>query len=92
MTRTGLESYKQGLKNKVINHNLPKNPNTPADLKKALAKNMAAEKNFKAFAPSYRRYYIHCIELAKLPETRKRRIAQSMEMLLAGISPKKPKK
>jgi len=76
MTKAGLKMYELGLKKPVLDRGLSKNPDTPPILKKALAKNPKAKKNFENFAPSYRRYYIYWVENAKLPETKKRRIAE----------------
>lgn len=64
----------------------PKSPlEVPADLAVAFKKNKAAQKTFDAFsAPSQRREYIEWIIGAKHKETRKRRIAQAIEMLAEG--------
>jgi uncharacterized protein YdeI (YjbR/CyaY-like superfamily) len=57
----------------------------PDDLAAALKKNKAAQKAFDSFtAPSHRREYVEWITSAKQEETRKRRIAQAVEMLAAG--------
>jgi uncharacterized protein YdeI (YjbR/CyaY-like superfamily) len=48
------------------------------DLKKAFAKNKKAEKNFKAFAPSARKFILHWIYSAKRPETREKRIEETV--------------
>jgi uncharacterized protein YdeI (YjbR/CyaY-like superfamily) len=64
----------------------PKAPlEVPADLAAALKKNKAAGKTFDGFtAPSARREYVEWITGAKQEETRKRRIAQAIEMLAEG--------
>jgi uncharacterized protein YdeI (YjbR/CyaY-like superfamily) len=64
----------------------PKAPlETPADLLAAFKKNKAAQKTFDGFtAPSARREYVEWITGAKQEETRKRRIAQAIEMLAEG--------
>ncbi|MFH1588546.1 MAG: YdeI/OmpD-associated family protein [Candidatus Diapherotrites archaeon] len=74
MTPAGLNAFKEGLKKPILDHNLPKNPEIPEALKKALEKNKKAKENFNKFAPSYKRFYIYGIELAKRPETKKKRI------------------
>ena len=57
----------------------------PDDLAAALKKNKPAQKTFDNFtAPSHRREYVEWITSAKQEETRKRRIAQAVEMLAAG--------
>ena len=87
MTPAGLEAYQWGLKHPVIDHGLPKNPPIPADLKKALTKSKKAQQHFTHFAPSYKRFYIYWIEKAKLPETRKRRIADVYQRALENKKP-----
>ncbi len=79
MTAPGLKAYKLGLKKKPIDHGLPKHPDTPVDLKKALAKNKKAEENFNKFSPSARKPYIYRILRAKRPETREKRIKEVVE-------------
>jgi uncharacterized protein YdeI (YjbR/CyaY-like superfamily) len=50
----------------------------PADLAEALAQNPQADKHFRAFPPSTRRAILEWITLAKRPETRARRIEQTV--------------
>jgi uncharacterized protein YdeI (YjbR/CyaY-like superfamily) len=71
MSAFGMKMYREGLKKPVIDHGLPRNPETPKDLIKALGK---SSEKFNKLAPSYKRYYIYWIENAKRPETRKKRI------------------
>jgi len=61
-------------------------PVAPEDLLAALARNAAARKTFEAFAPSHRREYIEWITEAKRPETRQKRLAQTVEWLAEGKS------
>lgn len=56
----------------------------PADLRVALAKSAKARKTFDDFAPSHRREYLEWITEAKREETRRKRIAQTVEWLAAG--------
>lgn len=79
MAPAGLKAYQDGLQKPVIDHGLPKNPDTPKDLEAALKKNKKAHDFFKTLAPSYRRYMIYMVEKAKLPETRKKRIKDIVE-------------
>ncbi len=51
----------------------------PADLAAALAANPPADKHFEAFPPSSRRAILEWITLAKRPETRERRIRQTVD-------------
>ena len=63
----------------------PKAPiRVPADLRVALARSAKAKKTFDEFAPSHRREYLEWILEAKREETRKKRIAQTVEWLAAG--------
>lgn len=56
----------------------------PADLKRALGKNAKAAATFRAFSPSHRRAYLDWIADAKLPATRAKRIATTIDCLAAG--------
>jgi uncharacterized protein YdeI (YjbR/CyaY-like superfamily) len=63
----------------------PKKPiAVPGDLRVALAKSAKAKKTFDDFTPSHRREYLEWITEAKRVETRKKRIAQTVEWLAAG--------
>ena len=56
----------------------------PDDFSAALKKNAAARKTFDGFSPSHRREYIEWITEAKREETRKERLAKSIEWLSEG--------
>lgn len=56
----------------------------PDDFGAALKKNAKARKNFDAFAPSKRREYLEWITEAKREETRKQRLAKSIQSLTEG--------
>lgn len=56
----------------------------PEALALALAGDAAARATFEAFPPSCRRDYCEWVAEAKRPETRDRRIAQTLEWLRAG--------
>jgi uncharacterized protein YdeI (YjbR/CyaY-like superfamily) len=56
----------------------------PAEFAKALACNKKAKDNFDKLAPSYRKYYFAWISVAKRPDTRKRRIEESIALLEKG--------
>ena len=56
----------------------------PPEFAKALAKNKKAKENFDALADSYQKYYIGWIAYAKRPETKKKRIAESIALLKQG--------
>ena len=52
----------------------------------ALRKSAKAAAAFKAFPPSHRREYIEWITVAKRPETRTRRLAETVKLVAAGKS------
>jgi hypothetical protein len=56
----------------------------PADLKKALRTEKEAKAFFEKLAYSHQREYVGYITEAKKPETRERRVAQTIEMLKKG--------
>ena len=56
----------------------------PPEFAKAMARNKKAKENFDKLAPSYRRHYIAWIAIAKRPETKKRRIDESIALLEQG--------
>lgn len=60
---------------------ITKTVNIPAELNNALKKNKTAEKYFHSLAFSHRREYVEYIVEAKKPETRERRIVQTIDML-----------
>jgi bifunctional DNA-binding transcriptional regulator/antitoxin component of YhaV-PrlF toxin-antitoxin module len=53
----------------------------PAGLQNALVKNSEAESYFNSLPPSHKKEYIKWIEEAKKDETKKNRIAKTIEML-----------
>jgi len=59
-------------------------PVLPAYIAKALKANPDAWKFFQTLAPSHRRNFVVWIHVAKRPETREKRIRESMELLAAG--------
>jgi len=54
----------------------------PAELTEALAGNEKARLSFERLAPSYRRQFIYWVALAKRPETRRRRIKETIDLLV----------
>jgi uncharacterized protein YdeI (YjbR/CyaY-like superfamily) len=59
----------------------------PPDLEMALSGNRKARDNFNALAPGYRKQFLFWIDSAKLPETRKKRIRQTVKMAAANKKP-----
>ncbi len=62
----------------------PAIPELPAYIAKAFKTNVKAWQHFQALAPTYRRNFVVWIHIAKRPETRERRIRESIELLSAG--------
>jgi uncharacterized protein YdeI (YjbR/CyaY-like superfamily) len=56
----------------------------PAEFAGALKNNPQAEENFNQLAPTYQKQYIGWISTAKRPETRQKRIAESLRLLAQG--------
>jgi uncharacterized protein YdeI (YjbR/CyaY-like superfamily) len=62
----------------------PSIPTLPAYIAKALKTNSKAWEFFQTLAPTYRRHFVAWIHTAKQPETRERRIRESIGLLAAG--------
>jgi uncharacterized protein YdeI (YjbR/CyaY-like superfamily) len=62
----------------------PEIPELPAYVVKALQANPKAWKFFRELAPTHRRNFVVWIHLAKRPETREKRIRESIALLAAG--------
>ena len=62
----------------------PAIPELPAYIAKAFKTDIRAWQHFQALARAYRRDFVVWIHMAKRPETRERRIRQSIELLSAG--------
>jgi uncharacterized protein YdeI (YjbR/CyaY-like superfamily) len=56
----------------------------PTEFAQTLARNKKAREYFDKLAPSYRKRYIGWINVAKRPETKKRRIDESIVLLEKG--------
>jgi uncharacterized protein YdeI (YjbR/CyaY-like superfamily) len=82
--RKGMALNEQGVK--VPRASKAKKPEVrvPADLEKALGRNPKARAAFAGFSPSHRREYVQWIEEAKRPETRRKRVATTIEWLAEG--------
>lgn len=62
----------------------PRTIDVPPDLHAALATDPAALTSFEALAPSHRKEFVRWIEEAKRPETRDKRVAETLALVLAG--------
>ena len=70
----------------------PRTVEIPLDFMRAMESDRKYSKLFQELSYSRQKEFVDWLESAKKEETRKRRIAQSLEMLLEGISPKRGKK
>ena len=86
MTEAGMAKIKAARKNGSWNQDARPQISfdVPPELAKALARNKKAKKNFDNLALSYRKHYIGWIATAKRPETKERRIAESIALLEKG--------
>ncbi len=86
MTEAGLVRVNDGKKSGAWNK--PDRPTisleVPPELKAALAKNKKAKAFFDQLAPSYKKQYLGWVSMAKRPETRARRVAESISLLEKG--------
>ncbi len=87
MTSEGLKFYNLGKKRPTHDHGIPKNPDMPEELKKALGKNSRASKGFEKFSPSARRMYYRWILRGKQPATREKRARAIVASALGKGSP-----
>ena len=63
----------------------PAIPTLPSYIAKAFQENTKAWKFFQELAPSHRRYFVVWIHTAKRPETREKRIRESIRLLSARM-------
>lgn len=62
----------------------PAEPRLPADLRDALASTPEARSQWRALTPAARRDWVQWLDSAKKAETRARRVASSIDMLVCG--------
>jgi uncharacterized protein YdeI (YjbR/CyaY-like superfamily) len=62
----------------------PKIPELPSYIARAFKANPRAWAFFQTLAPTYRRHFVAWIFIAKRPETREKRIRESIELLAEG--------
>lgn len=86
MTDAGLAKIKAAKKNGSWNEDgkTPRSPGVPPEFAEALAGNEEAKEHFDKLAPTYRRHYLGWISAAKRPETKRRRIDESVALLEKG--------
>lgn len=84
MTPAGLHYYKLGKKRPTHDHGIPKNPDMPEELKKALAKNVAAKRTVESYPPSTKRMLYRWILRGKQAPTREKRVKQVIASATKG--------
>jgi uncharacterized protein YdeI (YjbR/CyaY-like superfamily) len=85
MTKTGLEALGADPKKAPPAPRPPAALPLPKDFARALQRNARARANFEALAPGYRTRYLYWISTAKRDETKKKRIAEAMQLLAQGV-------
>ncbi len=76
MAEEGMKFYTLGAAKPTHDHGIPKNPDMPPELIRALSKNKKAKENFDKFPPSAKKTFYRWLLRAKLPETRNKRVGQ----------------
>jgi uncharacterized protein YdeI (YjbR/CyaY-like superfamily) len=86
MTKTGISRIEFAKQTGQWDQNAGPNIdfNISPEFAAALNKNHRANENFETLAPTYRRQYTGWINTAKRPETKKKRIAESIALLQNG--------
>ena len=84
MTAIGLKFYKEGLQKPTHDFGIPKNPDMPVELKKALNKNKKAKDNFEKYSASLKKIFYRWILRGKREETRAKRIKLTVEKAKIG--------
>jgi len=78
MSKFGMEMYLKGKEKPTIDHNFPRDPEIPIELKKELVKNKLLDE-FNLLSPSMKRLHIYALLRAKREETKKKRINEIIE-------------
>ena len=82
MSEQGKHFFKLGLAKPTHDEGIPKNPDMPLELKKALSKNKEAKRNFEKYAPSTKKTMYRWLLRAKLPATKKKRVDKIINLAL----------
>ncbi|MBR9693366.1 YdeI/OmpD-associated family protein [Candidatus Woesearchaeota archaeon] len=80
MQPSGLRAYKRGLQQPIADSTLGKTATMPSELKKALAKDSLAKKNFELYPPSTKKIFYRWIAQAKRSETKEKRLEKTLEL------------
>jgi uncharacterized protein YdeI (YjbR/CyaY-like superfamily) len=62
----------------------PREVAVPPDLAEALSAEPQAKEFFERLSPSQKQWHVQSVEAAKTDDTRRRRVAKSLELLRAG--------
>ncbi|MFC1685615.1 YdeI family protein [Nanoarchaeota archaeon] len=84
MTPQGMHFYKLGLSKPTNDHGIPKNPEIPLVLKKALEKNKKAKNNFEKLTPSTKKMIYRWLLRAKLQKTINKRVNIILDSAMNG--------
>ena len=86
MTAAGRAKIRAARKNGSWNQDgkTPRSLDMPPEFAEALARNKQARENFEKLSSTYRRHYLGWITAAKRPQTRKRRLDESVALLEKG--------
>ncbi len=84
MAPQGIKYYKEGLKKPTHDAGIPKSPDIPEELKKALSKNKKANDNFQKYPASLKRMLYRWILRAKRKDTVKKRVKLIVERVKEG--------
>jgi uncharacterized protein YdeI (YjbR/CyaY-like superfamily) len=86
MTKWGLEAYAKRPKEiSLLERFNIEGVKIPRDLRDALKANRKAWDNFQKFTPSYRKRYMIWISGSKRPETRKKMIAEAVDLISQNV-------
>ncbi|MFA7309766.1 MAG: YdeI/OmpD-associated family protein [Candidatus Paceibacterota bacterium] len=83
MSAEGMRFYTMGKGKPTHDHGIPKNPDIPIELKKALAKNAKAKRIVEAYAPSIKRAIFRTILRGKQAATREKTVKKIIAAALA---------
>jgi uncharacterized protein YdeI (YjbR/CyaY-like superfamily) len=85
MAKAGLAAFEDGMRRPPSDRPPPKVTAAPADLEAALRRNKRAREFFTSLAPGYRSRYLVWITSAKRDETRRKRVAEAVQLLADGV-------
>jgi uncharacterized protein YdeI (YjbR/CyaY-like superfamily) len=83
MSPEGMRYYLMGKAKPTHDHGIPKNPDMPIELKKALAKNPKAKRAVEAYSPSIKRALFRSILRGKQAATREKSVSKIIAAALA---------